>query len=89
METYLLFPFGEKSQVGFFLIYILLSIHGRAGARDCLSNYGDRFAVVIYALSSIPKAGRDNTFDRTGYVRVQVETRKKWKTNPQIQRLTL
>ena len=74
------FPFGEKSQVGF-LMYILLSIHGRAGAGDCLSTHGDRLAVVIYTLSSIPRTGRDNTFDRTGQVTVQVETRKERKTN--------
>ena len=80
MEIDLPFPFGEKSQVGF-LMYILLSIYGRAGARDCLSSHGDRLAVVIYTLSSIPRTGRDNTFDRTSQLTVQVETRKERKTN--------
>lgn len=72
------------------LLDIYSALHTWQGRCQGLSfQHGDRFAVVIYTLSSIPRTGQDNTFGRTGQVRVQVETREKWKTNPQIQRLTL
>lgn len=74
---------------GLILIHVLLSINGGAGARDCFSTHDDRFAVVIYTLSPVPRTGQENTFDRTGQVRVHVETRKERKTNQTIQRLTL